>query len=77
MVTTVDQPVLQVLAARTDLRDVAGALVVIILVALLVQREILRHRAVLPAQRRTVTAMAAVVGVAWVTIVTERLVALL
>jgi hypothetical protein len=77
MATTADQAIIQLLASRADIRDVAGGLLVIVLVALLVEREILRHRVSLPAQRRSVTAVAAAIGVAWVTLMTERLAALL
>jgi hypothetical protein len=77
MATTADQAIIQLLASRADIRDVAGGLLVIVLVALLVEREILRHRISLPAQRRGVTAVAAAVAVAWVTLMTERLAALL
>jgi hypothetical protein len=77
MPTTVDQTIVQLLASREDIRDFVGGIVVVVLIASLVELEILRHRQDLPEQRRSIAAMAAVLGIAWVTMVTERLVALL
>jgi hypothetical protein len=77
MATSVDLAIVGLLAARPEVRDVAGAVLVVVLVALLVEREVLRHRSDAPGRLRSVTAMTLGVGFAWLVVVGHRLVALL